>query len=62
MSFDSFLKDDQVEKLTVCFLNNYSLGHLEIAFAYLHLINKSSPPLFFKLLTRIFARRGLQDM
>ncbi len=59
---DVFLKENQLEKLTICFLNNYSLGHLEIAFAYLHLINNHSPALFFKLLTRIFERRGLEDM
>lgn len=59
---NSFLKENNLEKLTICFLNNYSLGHLEIAFAYLSLINQSSPSLFAKLLSRIFSRQGLQDM
>ena len=61
-SDSTFLKENTLEKLTICFLNSYSLGQLEIAFAYLHLINKASPSLYFRLLTRIFDRRGLQDM
>lgn len=57
-----FLKEDELEKLRICFLNNFSLGQLEIAFSYLSLIKTLSPRQYSSLLSCIFKRQGLQDM
>lgn len=59
---DLFLKENEIEKLKICFLNNFTLGNIEIALAYLNLIAQIDKSLYEDLLFKVFDRRGFQDM
>lgn len=59
---DLFLKENEIEKLKICFLNNFTLGNVEIALAYLNLIAHIDKSLYEDLLFKVFDRRGFQDM
>ena len=57
-----FLKEDELEKLMICFVNNYSLGQMEIAFAYLKLIRTKKPSLYESILVKIMEKSNFQDV
>jgi hypothetical protein len=59
---DFFLKENVREKLKICFLNNFTIGNVEIALAYLNLISNIDKDLYEDLLFKVFDRRGFQDM
>ena len=57
-----FLKENEKEKLIICFINNFTLGQMEIALAYLKIIKIKDIDKFKDLLLKCYHRNSLQNL